>query len=117
MSKRKGKIPIWLHNPQNDKSKNPKFIRVYHDLLLNKNFLSLKKSSKLVYFYMLDYSVGNREFEFPYSIYSKITARQTFQESIKELTEKGFIEVIEYGKNTRTPNKYQFSSKWYSTSN
>lgn len=117
MGKRKQKIPIWLHNPRNDTSTNPKFIRVYHDLMLNKNFMSLKKSSKLVYFYMLDYSVGNREFEFPHSIYSKIASRQTFQESIKELTENGFIEIIECGQNTRTPNKYQFSSKWYSTIN
>lgn len=115
MSKRKNnKIPIWKHNPKNTSSTDKKFIQVYHDLLLNKNFLGLKYSSKVVYFYMLDYSLGEREFTFPYSIYSKITSKETFQEAVTELSKKGFIEVIENGKNTRTPNKYMFISKWYS---
>lgn len=109
--KKKYPIPIWKHNP---KEGNEKFIQVYHDLLMNKNFMSMTPSSKLLYFYMLDYSLGNREFKFPYSIYSKITSRKTFQASIKELTEKGFIEVIVNGKNTRTPNVYKFINNWYS---
>ena len=112
--KKKYKIPIWKHSPLKNTSTDLKFIQVYHDLLLSEDFLSLKFSSKVIYFYMYDYSLGERDFIFPYSIYSKITTKETFQKAINELTQKGFIEIIETGKNTRTPNKYRFSSKWYS---
>ena len=111
--KKKYKIPIWKHNPKRNTSTDEKFIQIYHDLLLNENFLKLNYSSKVVYIYMLDYSLGKMEFTFPYSIYSKITSKETFQKTLKELSEKGFIEIIGMGKNTRTPNKYRFSSKWY----
>lgn len=69
MSRRKKyTIPIWKHNPKKNTSNDERFIQIYHDLLLSENFLKLKYSSKVVYMYMLDYSVGKMEFNFPYSI-------------------------------------------------
>jgi len=113
MARKKYKIPNWKHNPNNTTKKDMSFIQIYHDLLINKTFLKLNNSSKVLYFYMYDYSNGSQEFEFPYSIYSKIMTKNTFQSCIKELSENGFIEVIENGKSTRTPNKYKFINKWY----
>lgn len=113
MGRKKYIPPNWKHNPKNNSKKDLSFVQIYHDLLMNENFLKLNKSTQVLYFYMNDYSNGSREFEFPYSIYKKVVSKGTFHSSIKELTEKGFIEVIENGKNTRTPNKYKFTNNWY----
>ena len=88
------------------------FMALPHSLLMNKNFLALRYSSKIIYMYMTDYSKGNKSFKFPYSIYSKITTKATFETSKNELIKYGFIEEVANGKNTRTANIYEFSSRW-----
>lgn len=111
--KKKYSIPLWKHNPKNSNSRDEKFVQLYHDLLMNKNFLKLSYTAKTIYLYMCDFAMGNQEFIFPYSIYSKITSRETFRKATNELIEKGFIVKNKMGKNTRTPNEYKFTSKWY----
>lgn len=106
----------WRHD-SNYTSKNGKinsFVALPHTLLMNQNFIKLKPISKVIYTYMSDYANGLQNFTFPKSIYEKITSKQTFQNSKKELEEFGFIEVIGFGKNTRTKNEYKFSDKWKS---
>ncbi len=110
--KPKYSLPNWLYDPHVKDSYNRNFIRLSHSLLTHKSFLSLSNSAKMVYIYMVNYSKGNREFSFPYKIYKKITSKPTFNKCIKELHNKGFIEVIENGKFTRTENIYKFLSEW-----
>lgn len=75
-------------------------------------FLSLKPTTSLIYIYMLDYSNGFQEFQFPKSIYNKLVSNETFKKAKAELIEKGFIEEVANGKNTRTESIYKFSDKW-----
>lgn len=104
----------WRHDT-GYKSKNNKinsFIALPHTLLMNENFIRLKPTSKMIYIYMTDYANGLQYFTFPKSIYEKITTRQTFQNGKEELEKFGFIEVVGFGKNTRTENEYKFIDKW-----
>lgn len=104
----------WRHNEQY-KSKNNKinsFVALPHTLLMNENFIRLKQTTKVIYIYMTDYANGLQSFTFPKSIYEKITTKQTFQNAKDELEKLGFIEVVGFGKNTRTENEYKFIDKW-----
>lgn len=112
MSRKKHSLPIWLYDSNVKDSSNRNFIRLSHSQLTHKSFFSLSNSAKTIYIYMVNYSKGNREFSFPFRIYKNITTKPTFNKCIKELQEKGFIEIVEYGKFTRTENKYRFLSEW-----
>ena len=105
----------WKHDVNYKASRGEKlnsFVGLPHSLLMNKNFLQLNPTSKLVYIYMLDYSNGEIETTFPQSIYSKITCKSSFENAKKELTKYGFIEEVANGRFTRTENIYKFSDKW-----
>ena len=114
MSKRrKYQKPIWKYDHKVDTSTNDtKLVQLYHSQLVHKNFIDLSSVAKVVYIYMLDYSNGKNITTFPHRIYKAFTTKPTFNKSIKELTDKGFIETIESGRFTRTENKYKFLSKW-----
>lgn len=114
MKRNKYKIPIWKYNYKSDTpTSNPKFIQLYHSQITHKNFLNLSNSAKVVYMYMIDYSNGKMETTFPNKIYSIITSKPTFFKSIKELSKKGFLEVIESGRFNHKENKYKFLCDWY----
>ena len=107
----------WRHNENyqmlgENKKKKLSFVPIPHTLLMNENFIRLKDSSKKIYLYMTDYANGQEITTFPKSIYEKITTKETFSNAIKELVEYGFIEIIGFGKNTRTANIYKFIDKW-----
>ena len=111
--KRKYTKPIWKYDHNIDTPTNDtKLVQLYHSQLVHKNFISLSSSAKTVYIYMLDYSNGKIETSFPYRIYKTFITKPTFIKSIKELTDKGFIETVENGRFTRTENKYKFLCKW-----
>lgn len=107
----------WRHNEnykstsETNKKKNS-FAPMPHTLIMSEAFLNLSYSSKVIYLYMTDYANGLETTTFPKSIYEKITTKQTFSNSIQELTEAGFIETIVFGKSTRTENWYQFKEDW-----
>lgn len=94
------------------KKKNSSFVGVPHCTLMDKVILSLKPATFKIYIHMLDYSNGLQEFQFPKSTYSKLVSNETFKNAKAELIEKGVIEEIGNGKNTRTENIYRFSDKW-----
>ena len=94
------------------RKKNSSFVGLPHCLLMDNVILSLKPTTFRILIYMYDYSNGEREFTFPKSIYSKVTTTQTFKGAKEELIEKGIIEEIANGKNTRTESIYRFSDKW-----
>ena len=113
MGKKNYVKPIWKYDPKIDTSTNhTKFVQLYHSQITHKNFLKLSSIAKVVYIYMSDYSNGNMTTKFPKSIYSTFTTTPTFLKAINELCEKGFVEVIECGRFTRTQNIYKFISKW-----
>ena len=87
-----------------------RLISIPHSLLINGNFMLLKPMSKIIYLYMLDYSFGSKTTCFPKSEYTQITNCEGFANAIKELCEKGFIEVKDSRKGL--PNLYEFSEKW-----
>lgn len=73
---------------------------------------SLNHAAFKVYVYMLIESGGKRDFEFPYSKYKNYCSKGGFQKVVNELSEKGFIDVLERNKNRRTCNVYRFSDRW-----
>ena len=113
MAKKKYTKPPWKYDPKVDTpTNNTKLVQLYHSQITHKNFLELSPIAKVIYIYMLDYSNGSITTEFPNSIYLNITTKPTFLKAIEELSKKGFIEVIESGRFTRTKNIYKFISKW-----
>lgn len=107
----------WRHNENyqmlgENKKKKMSFAPMPHTLLMNENFIRLSDSSKKIYLYMTDYANGQETTTFPRSIYERITTKQTFSKSIKQLNDYGFIEIIGFGKNTRTENIYKFIGDW-----
>jgi hypothetical protein len=108
----KYKIPIWKFNYKL-KDKNKKFVAIYHNQLCNEKFMKLPLNAQMLYVYMLDYSNGSMETTFPHRFYKTIMTTPTFNKCIKELIDKGFIEIKERGKFNHKPNVYKFSDKWY----
>ena len=88
-------------------------VRLTKDMLMNKNYLDLKSSSKILYMYMKLWAKGEIEFDYAKSLGSKILSPATVVSSIRELVEKGFIERVYFSNGGgRTPNRYKFSDKW-----
>ena len=110
--KPKYEIPIWKFNYKL-KDKNKKFVAIYHNQLCNEKFMKMPLNAQMLYIYMLDYSNGSIETEFPHRFYKKIMTTPTFMKCIKELKNNGFIEVSAEGKFNHKPNKYKFIDKWY----
>lgn len=89
-----------------------RYIRNGNTFMLHKATLSLSHASFRVYQYMKLESGGAREFEFPYSKFKYIVSKDGFRGALKELVDKGFIEIVERGNTTRKPNVYRFSTRW-----
>ena len=111
-NKKKYNIPIWKFNYKL-KDKNKKFVQIFHNQLCNNYFLKLSSNSKILYIYMLDYSNGNIETEFPHRIYKQLMTTPTFNKCIEELENNGFIEIKKRGKFNHKPNVYKFTDNWY----
>ena len=82
-------------------------------MLTNENYLSLTNSSKILYIYMKLWSIGNKTFQFSYNLATNIIKnRKTIYNSLNELEQKGFIEVISKSKQVGFGTKYCLSNKW-----
>ncbi len=113
MSRRpKYRIPIWKFNYKL-KDKNKKFVQIYHNQLCNEKFMKMSLGAQMLYVYMLDYSNGGQETQFPHRFYKKLITTPTFNKYISELENSGFVEVKESGKFNHRPNIYKFIDKWY----
>ena len=89
-----------------------RYIRNGNSFMLHEATLSLSHAAFRVYQYMKLESGGKMVFEFPYSKYKRIVSKDGFQSSLKELVEKGFIDIKERRANLRKPNIYSFSTRW-----
>lgn len=92
-----------------------KHIRLTNSMLLDKNYIGLSSSSKVLYNYMKLWACGNAEFDYAKSMPAQvgILSEGTVLKSIRELIEKGFIERIYFSSGGgHKSNRYKFSSKW-----
>lgn len=95
------------------------FIKISHYMLQHKKYKELSSSAKVALSYMLDWATHSNEFwqtgtfEYSYSmlVNNGIMARQTAVTSLKELREKGFIN-IELRDGAGATNKWSFGN-WY----
>lgn len=88
-------------------------IRLTKDMLMNKTFISLSYSARILYIYMKLWAAGREEVEYAWSVASQVLGSSaTFNSSKKELIEKGFIKITRTCKCSRLPNRYQFISDW-----
>lgn len=83
-------------------------------LLQSPAFTALKAGPRIVYITMLAVAAGHSQFTFPRGVYQPLygLSHNTVCEAIPRLVEAGFIQLVKRGKNTRTPNVYQFVDTW-----
>lgn len=91
-----------------------RYIRLGDSQLVSEAMRALSNSAFRVYVNMRIESAGNQQFKFTFSKYKSYMTRPTFKKAVKDLEEKGFIDVVEHNANLRKANKYRFSEKWRS---
>lgn len=89
------------------------YIVMTKSMLRSDKWLSLTYSSRDVYIKMKLWSMGNSSFDYSYTLAQKegITSA-TYKRAIKELTDKGFIEIIRISRVPGIGTRYKFSNKW-----
>jgi len=73
---------------------------------------SLSGNAFKIYWYMRLESAGKKEFTFSHVKYRSYLSKPTFFKAIKELEDKGLIDVVQHNKNLRKANVYAFSERW-----
>lgn len=106
-------IKTEFHHYETADKNESKYIRLTKSLLMNKNFLSLHNSSKVLYIYMRLWAYPKKEFNYTIGTGIAIVSKSTFLSCIKELEEKGFINIIYRNKYSNRMNVYEFSDRWY----
>lgn len=89
------------------------YIALTNSLMNNKNWLSLKPTSQILYCYMKMWSKGSNKVQYSYSLAQKIIgSSRTVSNCLKELKEKGFIRMSEEATNNKGII-YEFIDEWY----
>lgn len=79
---------------------------------MSKEFQSLSAGAQITYIFMALEAGTSRKFIFTHTTAKKYgIASRSFDRYMKELVENGFI-TFSSGKNTRTPNEFEFSFSW-----
>lgn len=73
---------------------------------------SLTGNAFKIYWFMRIEAGGRKEFTFSNVKYRSYLSKPTFFKVVKELEDKGFIDVVQHNKNLRTANVYAFSERW-----
>jgi len=83
-------------------------------MLDNENWLSLPGNSKTLYIYMKLWAYGREQFKFSYSLANKfIKNNKTIYNSINQLVERGFIEIVSISRQVGYGTTYKFSDRWW----
>lgn len=104
-----------------------RYVRMPHEAINHEAFKSLSNYAKVLYMYMKDWAYGSKEFvekhknggngEFEYSVrFAKSVLNCSLQkasDTIKELRDKGFIELMNNSKYSKETSKWKFSDKWH----
>ena len=94
---------------------NDRHVRITLDMTKSEAWLNLKPSSVVLYLSIkIRYDGKNHDnIEFPYSEAHKLgLSNDTTKKCFAELCEKGFIEMMNCGRFSRTANVYKLSSNW-----
>lgn len=89
-----------------------RFIRLGVSFFEHSAVCSMTASEFQLYAYLVKIAGQSREFEIPRSEYSKFMGVGTFCRARDGLIQKGFIETIYCGKNTRENSRYRFCFEW-----
>ncbi len=104
-------ISPWLSEKAD--CKEGRFIMVGNSFLLSERVHDLPASAQVLYLAMCMESGGRRAFTFPENSMKKYgLSTATAKRGIKTLIDAGFITCTCSGKNTRTPNEYEFCFRW-----
>lgn len=113
MSKRKRAItpfPPWESKKPDGIEK--RYIRLGDTMMVSDAVLYLPGNAFKVYCFMRLESAGRRQFKFPRNKYIAYLSTPTFIKAVRELEERGIIDVLERNGNMRKANVYQFSDRW-----
>lgn len=113
MSRKKHLItpfPLWESRKPDGVEK--RFIRLADTMMVSDAVLHLPGNAFKVYCFMRLESAGRRQFKFPRNKYIAYMSPPTFFKAVRELEERGIIDVLEHNANLRKANLYQFSDRW-----
>lgn len=100
----------WLS--KNADCKEGRFLQIGNSICLSKEFQSLSSGAQITYIFMALEAGTSRKFIFTHTTAKKYgIASRSFDRYMKELVENRFI-TLSSGKNTRTPNEFEFSFAW-----
>lgn len=92
--------------------KEGRFLQIGNSICLSKEFQSLYSGAQITYIFMALEAGTSRKFIFTHTTAKKYgIASRSFDRYTKELVEKNFL-TMSSGKNTRTPNEFEFSFAW-----
>lgn len=99
---------------QLEKGPEKGYIRLSQSLLQHPAFKALTQGERMVYITMVAACAGRNQFSIPRASYEEKFGipHNNFWRAVKKLEQAGFIQVKQSGKNTRTPNVYQFVDTW-----
>lgn len=106
------KVPFSPWETRNADGTEKRYIRLGVTQMSSEAMRGLSGNAFKIYCYMRIESGGKKEFTFPHAKYRSYLSKPTFFRVIKELEDKGFIDVVQHNKNIRTSNLYAFSEQW-----
>ena len=109
--RKKNMVPFHPYEAKDPYEKT--YIRLAKSLIMDKNFIELSNSAKVLYIYMKLWAYPKQEFQYTIKISSRLMSKNTFLKSVAELVQKGFIKITWCNRFSHQPNQYEFSYKWY----
>ena len=97
------------------KKVNDRHVRITEDMICSEAWVDLKAISIKLYISLKLRFTGNNQdsIEFPHSQIAKIgISKDSIKGCFDDLVNHGFIEYVNQGQFTRTPNVYKLSSNW-----
>ena len=94
------------------KEKNTEFINIPKNLIYSNAFISLTNAARIAYILILSQRAGGKDIKFPYSSASIYLDRHTYSNSLKSLSNKGFITIKQKGGQYRKTNTFDLSNNW-----
>ena len=112
MTRKKSFVPFHPWETLEASGCERKYTRMGVTQVRSEAFLALMPSAVSVYLQMKIEAGGKPQFEMPHRVYTRFISNSAFQNALKDLEDKGFVEIIEKNKNRRIPNVYGFSTAW-----
>lgn len=98
---------------ETDNPKDDIYIRLTKRLMMDKKFITLSNSAKVLYVYMRMWAYPKKQFNYTIGTSKLLMSKNTFLKCINELEKSGFINVLYRNKLSHQMNVYEFSDRWY----